>query len=140
MATLLSQLVWSVIHKPVTYDPEVELEQMQMPQTLVWMALIFDTSDAFKHELHNVYRTIHSDYKQYLACKAYNATAWWKKDTKALATKIVRGMKLFQEGVRLYTAYRPTTGPTHETKAAATQAKVSPASGPQSDDEGPVES
>ena len=94
-------------------DDERELDLLQMDRLLKWMSLIFEgTSDSdrerqYKQELYNIYSTISSDYKQYENIKQYNAGIWVlssyrKKDAKALAKKILSDVRLFNEGMKIF--------------------------------------
>ena len=95
-------------------DEERELELLQMERLLKWMNMLFESEEPtpeaqrdYKQELNNIYRTIYSDYKQYLEWKKYNNTLWLmssfrKKNTKSLASKILSDIKLFNEGLKLY--------------------------------------
>ena len=102
-------------------DDERELELIQMDRMLKWMSLIFedsvgdtetpvDTHKAYKKELYSIYMTIGSDFKQYEHWKKYNSTIWVfssyrNKNTKALARKILADVKLFQEGLKMFSMF-----------------------------------
>lgn len=95
-------------------DEERELDLLQMERLIKWMNMLFDYSvtvsvsqKAYKQELYNIYVTIVSDYKQYQQWKAYNdslwiMTAYRKKNTKALAKKILGDCTLFKEGLQMF--------------------------------------
>lgn len=97
-------------------DDEREVELLQLDRLLKWMCLIFDaTTDAsvttqtqqYKQELFSIYRTICSDYKEYQRWKAYNQSLWIlsgyrKKNTKQIARKILADVRLFHEGLELF--------------------------------------
>lgn len=111
-------------------DEERELDMLHMDRLLSWMRLMFDeektpilplatdrpvadqpdTSEsrqAYKKELYGVYVTIRSDYTQYQQWKQYNSQIWLfssyrKKDTMALAKKILSDIRLFQEGLKMF--------------------------------------
>jgi len=112
-------------------DDERELDQLQMDRMLKWMGLIFedsfemietpcepsvsrppmdDTHKAYKKELYSIYMTIGSDYKQYQHWKQYNANVWVfssyrNKNTKALAKKILADVRLFHEGLKMFSMF-----------------------------------
>jgi len=70
-----------------------------------------ETERAYKKELYNLYRTIVSDFSQYKEWKRYNAGIWVlssyrKKNTPALAKKIIGDLKLFHEGLSLFSMIR----------------------------------
>jgi len=110
------------IVKPAETDDERELDLLQMDRMLKWMSIIFedsfvpietpveDTHKAYKKELYNIYMTIGSDYKQYRQWKQYNNGIWLlssyrNKDTKALAKKILADVKLFHEGLKMFSMF-----------------------------------
>ena len=98
-------------------DDERELDLLQMNQLLKWMGLVFDDSmipsdshKAYKQELYNIYITIWSDYKQYEEWKLYNKGLWMfssyrNKNTKGLAKKILSDIKLFKEGLEMFSMF-----------------------------------
>jgi hypothetical protein len=108
---------------PLVIDDERELDQLEIDQILRWMSLIFDTPSEnenkennekneknYKQELYNIYMTLASDYKQYQHWKRYNSEIWIfssyrKKDTKYLAKKVLSGIKLFNEGLKMFTMF-----------------------------------
>lgn len=116
-------------------DDERELDLLQMDRMLKWMSLIFedsfvaiekpgnavldatpgtdiidDTHKAYKKELYNIYVTICSDFRQYQNWKKYNANIWVfssyrNKNTKSLARKILGDVKLFHEGLKMFSMF-----------------------------------
>jgi hypothetical protein len=108
-------------------DDERELDLLQMERMLKWMSLIFedsfvpvhksgdivptdDTHKAYKKELYSIYVTICSDFTQYQNWKKYNSTIWMfssyrNKNTKALARKILGDVKLFHEGLKMFSMF-----------------------------------
>lgn len=105
-------------------DDERELELLQMDRLLKWMRLIFDestpssepltprseTQREYKKELYNIYITICTDYKEYIKYKKYNQSIWIlssyrSKDTKSLSKKIISDIKLFKEGLQMYSMF-----------------------------------
>jgi hypothetical protein len=112
-------------------DDERELDLLQMDRMLKWMSLIFEDSNelvvipsqpcpdtvmpdstqkAYKKELYSIYITIGSDYSQYRRWKEYNAGVWVfssyrNKNTKALAKKILADVRLFHEGLRMFSLF-----------------------------------
>lgn len=114
-------------------DDERELDLLQMDRMLKWMNLVFedhfvpiettdpgstnehetpmdDTHKAYKKELYSIYVTICSDYIQYRQWKKYNSGIWIfssyrKKNTKDLARKILADVKLFHEGLKMFTMF-----------------------------------
>ena len=115
----------TIIHTMQEVDDERELELLQMDRLLKWMNLVFneenDTSpfdnpsvpgkeNQYKQELYSIYRTIVSDYKEYQRWKAYNKNLWMfssyrSRDTKYLAKKILSDVRLFQEGLKMFTMF-----------------------------------
>ena len=111
------------IAKPAETNDERELELLQMDRMLTWMNLVFDdsftpvtpgdkeeTHRSYKKELYSIYRTICSDYAQYKKWKQYNNGIWLlssyrSKDTKALANKILADVKLFHEGLKMFSMF-----------------------------------
>lgn len=107
----------------VETNDERELDLLQMDRILTWMNLVFDdsftpltqgdkeeTHRTYKKELYNIYRTICSDYAQYRQWKQYNNGIWLlssyrNKNTKALANKILADVKLFHEGLRMFSMF-----------------------------------
>jgi hypothetical protein len=101
-------------------DEEKELDMLHMDRLLPWMRIMFDepqaspdTPDttearqAYKKELYSVYTTIRSDYTQYQQWKQHNDRLWVfssyrKKNTAALAKKILADIRLFHEGLKLF--------------------------------------
>lgn len=111
-------------------DDERELDQLQMDRMLKWMGLIFEdsfelieirepstpkppmdeTHKAYKKELYSIYMTIGSDYSQYQRWKQYNSNVWIfssyrNKNTKALAKKILADVRLFHEGLKMFSMF-----------------------------------
>jgi hypothetical protein len=112
-------------------DDERELDLLQMERMLKWMSLIFedsivpidtpgdtspkmvttdDTHKAYKKELYSIYITICSDFSQYQNWKKYNANIWMfssyrNKNTKDLARKILGDVKLFHEGLKMFSMF-----------------------------------
>ena len=107
-------------------DDERELDLLQMDRMLKWMNLIFeekfhpvedttpleneDTHKAYKKELYSIYVTICTDFKQYQNWKKYNSNIWVfssyrNKNTKALARKILGDIKLFHEGLKMFSMF-----------------------------------
>lgn len=115
-------------------DDERELDLLQMDRMLKWMHLIFedsftpietneipeepatnhtiqeDTHKAYRKELYNIYMTICSDFRQYQQWKKYNSTIWIfssyrNKNTKGLARKILADIKLFHEGLKMFSMF-----------------------------------
>ena len=71
---------------------------------------IDDTHKAYKKELYSIYMTIGSDYKQYQHWKQYNSNIWMfssyrNKNTKALAKKILADVRLFHEGLKMFSMF-----------------------------------
>jgi hypothetical protein len=103
-------------------NEEKELDAIHMERLLKWMHIIFD-SDAhsaltpgqeshkeYKKELYSIYVGIVSDYKQYQQWKHYNHTLWLmssyrKKNTKALAAKILGDIKSFHDGLQMFALF-----------------------------------
>ena len=104
-------------------NDERELDLLQMDRMLTWMNLVFDdsftpittgeteeTHRSYKKELYSIYRTICSDYAQYKQWKKYNNGIWLlssyrSKDTKMLAKKILADVKLFHEGLKMFSMF-----------------------------------
>lgn len=116
-------------------DDERELDLLQMDRMLKWMALIFedsytpienheittdestpnhtiheDTHKAYRKELYNIYMTICTDYNQYQQWKKYNSNIWVfssyrNKNTRGLARKILADIKLFHEGLKMFSMF-----------------------------------
>jgi len=115
-------------------DDERELDLLQMDRMLKWMSLIFedsfvaieksgnpshdtpptdsadDTHKAYKKELYSIYVTICSDFRQYQNWKKYNSNIWVfssyrNKNTKGLARKILGDVKLFHEGLKMFSMF-----------------------------------
>lgn len=99
-------------------DDERELELLQMDRLLKWMKLVFedsiiittDSQKAYKQELYSIYVTICSDYIQYQDWKKYNDSLWIassyrNKNTKGLAKKILGDIKLFKEGLEMFSMF-----------------------------------
>ena len=125
MAPIVSSMISSAYsynkptHQPTIVrqetDDERELDLLQMDRLLKWMKLIFDgetteTHRAYKQELYSIYVTICSDNKQYQQWKKYNENLWSfslysKKNTKALAKKILGDIKLFKEGLEMFSMF-----------------------------------
>jgi len=94
---------------------EDELDLLQMDRMLKWMSLPFqqDSDTPIKHykqELYNIYVTIRSDFHQYQEWKRYNASLWAfssyrNKNTKGLARKILADVKLFKEGLEMFSQF-----------------------------------
>jgi hypothetical protein len=94
-------------------DDEHELDLLQMDRLLKWMKLIFNTETKethreYKQELYNIYVTICSDHIEYQRSKKYNESLWismYCKDTKTLAKKILSDIKLFKEGLEMFSMF-----------------------------------
>ena len=105
-----------------------ELDRMQINRLLKWIHLFFeqyppslnnegkkdddnkDTKD-IKHqyikELYQLYKTILSDYNQYVQSKTFNESLWLlrtyrAKSTNDIAKKIISDVTLFNEGLSLF--------------------------------------
>lgn len=108
-------------------DDERELDLLQMDRMLKWMRLIFDTTPSsdvhhtsttqieYKQELYNIYMTICSDYKEYQRWKTYNQSLWLfsgyrKKNIKQLARKILSDIRLFHEGLQMFSMMKQVNG------------------------------
>lgn len=107
-------------------DDEREVDLLQMDRLLKWMRLIFDTTPSsetntpttqtqYKQELYSIYMTICSDYKEYQRWKTYNQSLWIlsgyrKKNTKHLARKILADVRLFHEGLQLFSMMKQVNG------------------------------
>jgi hypothetical protein len=117
------------------HDDERELDLLQMDRMLLWMRLIFEDTfvsveketpgqaqeqaereqaqelhKGYKKELYSIYMSIRSDYSQYQQWKQYNNSIWMfssyrNKDTKALAKKILSDVKLFHEGLKMFSMF-----------------------------------
>jgi len=128
IATNLGPIISSVITSAYSYKPvqqptiirheiddERELDLLQMDRFVKWMKLIFDaetkeTHREYKQELYSIYVSICSDHKQYQQWKKYNENLWSfslysKKNTKALAKKILGDIKLFKEGLEMFSMF-----------------------------------
>ncbi len=116
----------TVIRTVQEVDDEREVELLQMDRMLKWMRLVFDatpsktpeeestTHSQYKQELYSIYMTICSDYKEYQRWKTYNSSLWLfsgyrKKNTKHLARKILADVRLFHEGLQLFSMMRQVT-------------------------------
>lgn len=69
-----------------------------------------ETQKAYKKELYNIYMTIVTDFKQYQHWKQYNSNIWVfssyrNKNTKALAKKILDDIRLFHEGLKMFSMF-----------------------------------
>ena len=113
LSMLSSVYSYSTHVQPIQKEIEdTELDGLQMDRLIKWMNMLFDTDGsetqrAYKQELYNVYVTIVSDYKQYAQWKVYNNSLWImtsyrKKNTKALAKKILGDCTLFKEGLQMF--------------------------------------
>jgi hypothetical protein len=85
--------------------PQAEREQAQRPQ-----AEAQELHKGYKKELYSIYMSIRSDYSQYQQWKQYNNSIWMfssyrNKDTKALAKKILSDVKLFHEGLKMFSMF-----------------------------------
>jgi hypothetical protein len=117
------------------HDDERELDLLQMDRMLIWMRLIFEDTfvsveketpgqakreqaqeqaqelhKGYKKELYSIYMSIRSDYAQYQQWKQYNNSIWMfssyrNKNTKALAKKILSDVKLFHEGLKMFSMF-----------------------------------
>jgi hypothetical protein len=116
----------------IDVDDEKELDRLQMDRLLKWMKIIFDSEEQtpdshreYKQELYNIYATILSDFRQYQNWKKYNSELWLaysyrKKNTKSLATKILSDIKLFNEGLKMYSVINNTNRQTLQSKQSDT--------------------
>jgi hypothetical protein len=118
----------SIIKTMQEVDDERELDLLQMDRLLKWMCLIFEegkndreetletlnekkeTMTKYKQELYSIYKTICSDYKEYERWKKYNSSLWIlpsyrNKNTKFLAKKILSDIKLFNEGLNIFSMF-----------------------------------
>ncbi len=114
---------------PAEPDEERELDLLQMDRLLKWMELVFDptflpspmvpeeTHRAYKQELFSIYRTLCSDYQQYLRWKKHNQSIWLfssyrRYDTKGIARKLLSDVRLFKEGLQIFflMEHKPLTG------------------------------
>jgi hypothetical protein len=112
-------------------DDERELDLLQMDRLLTWMRLVFDLpekegnteqtqqsqqqTNAYKQELFSIYRTICSDHKEYERWKKHNGSLWVmtayrRKNLKPLARKILADIKLFHEGLELFSMIKQVNG------------------------------
>lgn len=106
-------------------EDEKTLDKMQPSILIRWFGIFFDThmnmnqietdtltpnqrtEHEYLKELHNIYRTIVSDYRQYEYQKQYNRSLWLfktyrKKKSNDIAKKILMDIHLLQEGINLY--------------------------------------
>lgn len=109
-------------------NEEYELDLLQMDRMLKWMKLVFEetsssttetntddsTPSKYKQELYSIYMTICSDHKEYQRWKIHNASLWMfsnyrKKNTRELAKKILADIKLFNEGLKLFSMMKNVT-------------------------------
>jgi hypothetical protein len=100
-----------------------ELDRMQINRLLKWLHLFFEqyppspeednenSKNNIKHqyikELYQLYKTILSDYNQYVQCKIFNESLWLlrtyrAKSTNDIAKKIISDVTLFNEGLTLF--------------------------------------
>jgi hypothetical protein len=102
-----------------------ELDRMQINRLLKWLQLFFEqyppstkddekdenSKNNIKHqytkELYQLYKTILSDYNQYVQCKIFNESLWIlrtyrSKSTNDIAKKIISDVTLFNEGLTLF--------------------------------------
>ena len=101
-----------------------ELDRMQINRLLKWLHLFFeqyppslnnedenDDKGNIKHqytkELYQLYKTILSDYNQYIQWKTFNDSLWLlrtyrAKSTNEIAKKIISDVTLFNEGLTLF--------------------------------------
>jgi hypothetical protein len=102
-----------------------ELDRMQINRLLKWLHLFFEqyppsseddekdenSKNNIKHqyikELYQLYKTILSDYNQYVQCKIFNESLWIlrtyrSKSTNDIAKKIISDVTLFNEGLTLF--------------------------------------
>ena len=109
-----------------SYDDgdEKSLDRIQPSILVRWFGVFFDTCTKYDEcdldklsnnerteyeylkELHNIYRTIVSDYKQYEYQKQYNQSLWLfksyrRKNANEIAKKILMDIQLLQEGINL---------------------------------------
>lgn len=110
-----------VLGQIVDIDEEKQLERLQMDRLLKWMSIIFESDEPtpeshreYKQELYSIYKTIASDYRQYQQSKKYNGDLWVmssyrKKNMKPLASKILCDVKLFNEGLKMYSIINNTS-------------------------------
>jgi hypothetical protein len=98
---------------------------MQINRLLKWLHLFFEqyppsseddekdenSKNNIKHqyikELYQLYKTILSDYNQYVQCKIFNESLWIlrtyrSKSTNDIAKKIISDVTLFNEGLTLF--------------------------------------
>lgn len=119
VSSVISAYSYKPTHQPIIRqetDDERELDLLQMDRFVKWMKLIFDgetkeTHRAYKQELYSIYVTIWSDHKQYQQWKKYNESLWSfslysKKNTKALAKKMLGDVKLFKEGLEMFSMFK----------------------------------
>jgi hypothetical protein len=101
-----------------------EVDRMQINRLLKWLRLFFEKyppslnnedekgyDGNIKHqymkELYQLYKTILSDYNQYVQWKTYNDSIWLlrtyrSKSTDEIAKKIISDVTLFNEGLTLF--------------------------------------
>ena len=106
------------------YNYSHELDRMQINRLLKWLHLFFEKYppslnnegenekvENIKHqyikELYQLYKTILSDYNQYVQCKIFNESLWLlrtyrAKSTNDIAKKIISDVTLFNEGLTLF--------------------------------------
>lgn len=113
----------SVRSETVATNAEQDLDAIHMDRLLKWMNIIFEDTyrvitpgqepeshKEYKKELYNIYVGIVSDYKQYQQWKHYNHTLWLmssyrKKNTNALASKILGDIKSFHDGLHMFSLF-----------------------------------
>lgn len=107
------------------YNYSNELDRMQINRLLKWIHLFFekyppslnneddekDDKGNIKHqyikELYQLYKTILSDYNQYVQFKTFNESLWLlrtyrAKSTNDISKKIISDVTLFNEGLTLF--------------------------------------
>jgi hypothetical protein len=104
-------------------DDEREVDLLQMDRMLTWMRMVFDmpqdeeqplTVSKYKQELYSIYMSICADYNEYKRWSAYNRSLWLlsgyrKKNTKQLARKILSDIRLFKEGLQMFSTMKSIT-------------------------------
>ena len=89
---------------------QIDQQQATQQQATQQQATHLELHKGYKKELYNIYMSIRSDYSQYRQWKQYNNSIWMfssyrNKDTKTLAKKILSDVKLFHEGLKMFSMF-----------------------------------
>jgi len=91
-------------------EPETNKETNKETDNETIKTIKENTIKKYKQELFSIYKSIYCDYKDYQRWKKHNRDLWMfssyrQYDTKSLAKRILSDVKLFNEGLKMFSVF-----------------------------------